>query len=377
MKLLESLLEISQEIHKTENLDDFFNNIINIAKKHIKTNHFSVMIENKGFLEVRACSSDVFIHHKVSIENSIVGKVYRTGQEIVLKGDFNLNHKDVDEISAFCCFPIKIGEKNIGVVCFSKDKEEFFSDDEISIIKYIANQSAIAIERHTFIEQKEISDNIKMISIIKSSVAHDISNLLNVIGIYLELLEGEVEKSPQASEYFENIYTELKRVSCLATDMLDYSKEKLVVNKNNFYISELLLDLKRYNRFRVMDTNIKIDYCLDEDFQINADKDRLFRVNFNLINNAVDALKGSGNVVFKIKKVDKQCVFFVWDNGIGIAKENINKLFNPFFTSGKAKGTGLGLAVVDEIVKAHNGKVYVKSGQGKYTCFVIRIPING
>ncbi|MDE7168843.1 MAG: HAMP domain-containing histidine kinase, partial [Mucispirillum sp.] len=84
-----------------------------------------------------------------------------------------------------------------------------------------------------------------------------------------------------------------------------------------------------------------------------------------------------GCIQIKVKKTGDYVSFTVFDNGKGISPENQKKLFQPFFTSGKIKGTGLGLAIVKDIVSAHNGFINLRSVQGQYTCFVIRIPIDG
>ncbi len=376
-KILKILLEISEKIHNTESIDNLFFSITYIINEYVKAKEFAIMIEEKNELIIKACSNSDFYNKRIPVSETVVGEVYISAKETILTKNLNLSQNDTDELSIFCGIPIKIGDKIYGVICFVKNIDDFFDDDELAVIRHIASQFALAIERHLLSDQKRITDNIKMVGILKSSVAHDIANLLNVVEVYLELLEDEVDKTPQVNEYFEDIYRELKRVSYLATDMLDYSKQNLGIHREKFNVSEIIEDLKHHNKFLLKDMDIKIKYILKEDFEIYADKDRLFRVNFNLVNNAIDALRGGGDITFKIKKCGNYCIFLVADNGIGIDKENINKLFSPFFTFGKVKGTGLGLAVVDEIIKAHFGKIYVKSKLGKYTCFMIRIPING
>lgn len=375
-KILEVLLEISEKIHNTENFEGLFSAISSIIDGYIKAKEFAIMLHENNELIIKASSDKYFLNKSVSVSNTIVGEVFTSAEEIILTGNSQLSNFECQEISAFCGIPIKIGDKVYGVMCFANKIDDFFHDDDLAVMRHISLQLALAIERY-FLSDKQITDNIKMGGILKSSVAHDITNLLNVVGVYLELLEDEVDKTPLIDEYFEDIYRELKRVSYLTSDMLDYSKQSLNIHKDKFNVSEIIEDLKHHNKFLLNDLNIKIKYILNDDFEIYADKDRIFRVNLNLINNAIDALQGGGEVTFKIKKCGKDCVFLVADNGIGISKENLSKLFNPFFTYGKVKGTGLGLVVVDEIIKAHFGKIYVKSKLEKYTCFMIRIPING
>ena len=125
------------------------------------------------------------------------------------------------------------------------------------------------------------------------------------------------------------------------------------------------------------DSNAKCEFSIKYDDEIVADKNRLFRVFFNLLNNAGDAAKENGRIVFSVKKTGTDVSFLVADNGKGIRKEDICKLFQPFYTSGKIKGTGLGLSVVHDIIEAHNGSIRVRSILGLYTCFLIRIPKDG
>ena len=376
--LLDILLEISERMNDTENIDHLLSSIVELSNEYIKARRISVMLEEKGELVIRACLGFTPSTERISLDDdSIAARVFKSGKEVLVNSGSDSGSDEYDGASSFLCAPMIAGGKTIGVINFTNKPDDFFHDNELAIARYIAAQCALAAERHYLYTQKRINDNLQIIGMLKSSVAHDIANLLGVVEVYLEILETEVAKTPQISEYFDNIYTEIKRVSCLATDMLDYSKEKLKINKNKFLISDLADDLRRHNKLLIKDTGITIEYRIKDSFHIVADRDRLFRVNFNLINNAIDALNGKGKIVFKVKRSGKYAVFMVMDNGKGIKKENLKMLFSPFFTSGKIKGTGLGLAVVDEIVKAHGGSVTVRSKEGGYTCFLIRIPIDG
>lgn len=221
------------------------------------------------------------------------------------------------------------------------------------------------------------NENLQAIGLLKSSVAHDISNLLAIADVYLGLMEDEVDKSSTIYEYVKAVKSEMKRISILATDMLDLSKDKLVVHKTKFKISELVNELKLYSETFSKNSNAKVEFRIKCDDEIAADKNRLFRVFFNLLNNAGDAVKENGRIIFAVKKTGKAISFLVADNGKGIQKEDIGKLFQPFYTSGKIKGTGLGLAVVHDIIEAHSGSIRVRSTLGSYTCFLIRIPKDG
>lgn len=100
------------------------------------------------------------------------------------------------------------------------------------------------------------------------------------------------------------------------------------------------------------------------------------RVLSNLISNAIDALPNGGNIFISARIEDEEIVLTVEDTGVGIAEENLGRLFKPFFTT-KERGTGLGLAICKRFVELHGGHIFVESKVGRGTKFTIRLPVEG
>lgn len=248
-------------------------------------------------------------------------------------------------------------------------------DEERKIfLSHCSFLASLAIERHNLCAEKDANENLQIIGMLKSSVVHDISNLLGIVEVYVELVEKESGGNEAVVEYIGSVRSELKRVNVIAKDLLDFSKQKLNLHKKEFLLAKFAAELESYCKVLVKEMGISISFDVEKDLTMSGDEDRLFRVFFNLINNAADALPNKGRIAVRIKRAGDNVVFLVADNGKGIKKESIKRLFDPFFTSGKVKGSGLGLAVVREIVQSHGGKVLVRSVEGKYTCFLIRIP---
>jgi two-component system sensor histidine kinase FlrB len=95
----------------------------------------------------------------------------------------------------------------------------------------------------------------------------------------------------------------------------------------------------------------------------------------NLLNNAIDALGDFGRVSVSVIQLDGKVRFAISDNGPGVAEELRHRVFEPFFTT-KSSGTGLGLAVVDSVIRAHGGQIKLESGFGQGTLFTVMLPIN-
>ena len=372
-QLLNALIKISAEINSNMELDTLLPDIVKITGDYLKVRNASIMLIDWDTLTINCYTGAAQNHNSLSVKQGIVGDVAGTGTEYIV----NKSSSSGRGSKSFLALPLKAGSKILGVFNLTDKDEDYFNEDEVSIARYIASQCALAIERHNIYTKMRANENLQAIGLLKSSVAHDISNLLSIADVYLGLMEEEINKNSNIYEYIKAVKSEMKRIGILATDMLDLSKDKLVLHKTKFSINELVNELKLYSEALAKSPNIQIEFRIKSDDEIVADKNRLFRVFFNLLNNSADAVSDNGRIILSIKRTGKDISFLVADTGKGISKENISKLFQPFFTSGKIKGTGLGLAVVQDIIKAHSGTIRVRSKLGSYTCFLIRIPKDG
>ena len=372
-QLLNALIKISAEINSNMELDTLLPDIVKITGDYLKVRNASIMLIDWDTLTINCYTGVAPSHNSLSVKQGIVGDVAGTGTEYIVNKSKNSGKGS----KSFLALPLKAGSKILGVFNLTDKDEDFFNEDEVSIARYIASQCALAIERHNIYTKMRANENLQAIGLLKSSVAHDISNLLSIADVYLGLMEEEIDKNSNVYEYIKAVKSEMKRISILATDMLDLSKDKLVIHKTKFAISELINELKLYSEAFNKSSNVQVEFIVKSDDEIVADKNRLFRVFFNLLNNAADAIGEKGRIILSVKRTGKDISFLVADTGKGISKDNLGKLFQPFFTSGKIKGTGLGLAVVQDIIKAHSGRISVRSRLGAYTCFLIRIPKDG
>lgn len=375
--IFDVLVEISEIMNSPLENDELIHQILSVTEKFLKVKRVSLMLIEGEFLKIKA-STNLGVNYRdknIPIGSGISGKVAETGKpEIVNNAPASADDLGY-ETQSYLSIPIKIKDKVIGVLNLTGKNDNFFTANDVKIAHYIASQCALAIDRLSFYEEKRKTEHLKIIGKFTSSIAHDIKNLLQIVQSYVELMEIEMKGDSEINVYVESIWAELKLIHGLTLDILDFSNKQIVLNKSSVKLSELLGDINRHAAIITKLTNVS--FCMDYDGEILlvCDKEKIFRVFFNLINNAVEAVGENGEVKFSVQYDDK-CVYFnVKDNGKGIAPENIGKIFDPFFTSGKTKGTGLGLAVVKEIVEAHGGVITVDSIQGEYTKFRVRLPI--
>ena len=140
----------------------------------------------------------------------------------------------------------------------------------------------------------------------------------------------------------------------------------------------LIEDILDRERPLIKESNIKLNMDLiDDEVYINGDYNRLSQVLINIIKNSIEAMenkKGILNISNMIQ--DKFVVIMIADNGIGISKKRLKKIKEPFYTT-KSRGTGLGVSLSDEIIKAHSGTLTYKSKEFIGTKVIIKLPLYG
>jgi signal transduction histidine kinase len=226
--------------------------------------------------------------------------------------------------------------------------------------------------------QKELreKENLALIGEVVSSIAHSLSNPLNIISGNADyLLLNKQEEQPEYEE-LKAIVEETTRITKSLRGLLNFSRP-ITVEKTPIDINTLVEEVIQKTRFTLGSKDIHFKKNLERNLPlINADKGQIEEVLTNITVNAIQAFVHKGEVAFKSRANADSVYIDISDNGPGIPKENIDKIFQPFFSSkGYGKGTGLGLSIVKRIITEHGGSVKVKSVKGKGTTFTISLPV--
>jgi iron only hydrogenase large subunit-like protein/nitrogen-specific signal transduction histidine kinase len=230
-------------------------------------------------------------------------------------------------------------------------------------------------------EQLHSAEKLASIGQLAAGIAHEINNPLGTILLYSSLLKDELKErigNGQTIEDLELIAEETNRCKNIVSNLLNFARQgKLKLSTFDIYdlIHGILKNVK------INPANKGISWTLEsctEDTTINGDNDQLKQVFLNIINNACEALddKDDKKITIRIFRENGSVLTEITDNGTGIPKENMSKLFTPFFTTKKiGKGTGLGLPIAYGIVKMHNGDISANSVPGSGTTFKVKLPI--
>jgi signal transduction histidine kinase len=220
------------------------------------------------------------------------------------------------------------------------------------------------------------NDKLVAMGELASGVAHEIRNPINTIGTIAQQLNKDFKSVENEEEYellTALIYKEVNRVNKTIGDFLKFARPE-PINPARFNLNELFDEIvKQLNPlFEEKGAHIKIQH-LKED-KVYWDRNQFKQVLLNLIQNSLDAVKSGGSVSVKCRHADDSYIeLIVEDDGEGITAENLARIFNLYFTT-KAKGTGIGLGIVQRIIYDHGGTVEIESEPEKGTKVKILMP---
>jgi len=332
----------------------------------------------------------IYKDYKVSLWNSSAEKL------------FQISNKNAIDKNLFEIAPIFNKYKDVINEVMILNRTSSLSNEKITLDRNrgvtanltfypILNESEnVVINIEDISEIKKLEDSLaqsqKMgsLGLITSAIIHDFNNILSGILGYASLIEKKAQENPQLKKYASYIITSSERASVMIQQILNYSRKKFEKGKalNLNKVIEESLNFIKLNLRNI----IIIKKSSDKEIFLNADKTKISQIFINLFINSIDALKNQPSPKIKIEteeisiqnrtdlKDGQYAMIKITDNGIGIEKENINKIFETFFTTKDKKGTGIGLSTVKDIVNNYNGNIEVKSEHSIGTSFKILIP---
>ena len=231
-------------------------------------------------------------------------------------------------------------------------------------------------------ENQSIRENemIQALTMLSAGVAHEIGNPLNSLNIHLQLMERLVSRldkgeiSDEAEELIGICSSEVKRLDMIIHQFLGAvrsTKPEMTPQR----IDEILSESLKFMRAEIEDKNIEVEAVFSEKiFTIPGDKTQLKQAFYNIMKNAVQAMPDGGKLTISCTYNDDFLIVSFSDTGKGIKLENMGKIFESFYTDRRG-GTGLGLFIVERIIREHGGSIGVTSNEGEGTVFTIRLPL--
>ena len=222
---------------------------------------------------------------------------------------------------------------------------------------------------------KELRDTERLAAIgsTASMVGHDIRNPLQAITNDFYLIQQKLNdvpscKSEDITESITSVTENIAYINKIVSDLQDYTRT-LTLNFTEVELEDVFLSV-----LKNVPSSILTQVNVEEQFKIRTDPTYLRRIMINLVTNAVQAMPSGGKLTIEAAKRDDNAVISVIDTGVGIPEQIKFNMFKPLFTT-KAKGQGLGLAVVKRLVEGLGGAITFESQEGKGTTFTVRFPL--
>jgi len=381
-----NLIQIARNITETTRAEEAlhrYERIISAAQEHMSSldGNYIYQAVNDAYLNAHSKKRDEIVGHSVSellgqkaFDELVKDKLDRclAGEEIHYQWWFD--------------FPA-LGRRYMDVAYYP-----FFEEDRS--VSGVVVASRDITEKKNLEDQLQRAEKMEAIGTLAGGVAHDLNNVLSGLVSYPELLLMEIPEDSPLRNPILTIQKSGQKAADIVQDLLTLARRGVAVNEvvslNNI-ISDYLKS-PEFEKLQSLYTNVTVKSDLETDLlNILGSPVHLSKSVMNLFSNAVEAMGKSGEILISTENryVDKPIrgydnveegdyvTLTVSDTGVGISSEDIEKIFEPFYTKKKMgrSGTGLGMAVVWGTVKDHNGYIDVQSMEGKGTTFTLYFPV--
>ena len=408
---LQLLNEIAIASGYSQNIDQTLNTMVQKILRAVNAEQGSIMLltddEQDPFRTFLRKEDFSTLKPQYRINASISGWVLKNEESLLIKNlpkdnRFNSTEEERKDIKSILCTPIWFEGKIIGVMTMvnKKDKTEFIENDQtlLSIISIQAGQliKNSQLQQEYFQKTKEAelsrweSEKLKELDTIKTNFFTNLSHefrtpLTLILGPLEKLLEGNSKSDP--SSQYQLMYNHASRLLQLVNQLLDLSsldadKMKLEIGKYDAvsFTKGIISSFQHFAEEKKISVNFTSKY---ERLEACFDRDKLQKIISNLLSNAIKFNKENGSVNILLSENMRKGISYlqieVEDNGPGMDSEVQKHIFNRFYKSqglSAVEGTGIGLALVKELIELHFGEIEVKSAEGKGTKFRIIIPID-
>jgi len=294
--------------------------------------------------------------------------------------EMNVNNKSIINDNNWITVPmdrlpwtikVKVADRNIKEIGKTFGKALFITLVITHVLFLLMEY--ILLRRSTKRERKENEvQKLELVGTLAASTAHEIRNPLTGVKGLLQLL-SEKYTDTEDRYYFDVIDSELNRINEIVSEFLILGKPTAQIN-SNINITETLHELKTLIISEGNSHNVECIWNIPfEAVIVRCVKDQLKQVILNITKNAFESMESSGFLKVNLCILEDFCKLEIIDTGKGISKENLDKIFRPFFTS-KETGTGLGLVICQRIINSFGGKIHINSTEAVGTTVEIILP---
>jgi signal transduction histidine kinase len=399
-RLFESLFQVGQTINSSINLDEVLQ-LITRETCHLmeaKVCALLLLDEAGEWLDLKACyggGAAYLRKPRLQVADSLLGIVVRRKKAIQVENVQASSRYQSVEVArqeglvGLLSVPLVFGGGTIGTLSVYTATPKVFSNEEVRILSALAELSAIAIEKARLYEriveaeeQMRQSEKLSALGLLAAEVAHEIRNPLTVMKMLYHSLDLQFPAGDPRATDARIMGEKMEHLNRIVEQILDFARraEPRLAASN---LNQILEQLGLLIRHKLRQQSIRLVKELDPDLPvIMADAGQLEQAFLNLILNAVEAMPSGGTLVVTTRTLRRRrernrpthVTVAFRDSGHGMSAEQRQRAFSSLLSTTKARGTGLGLALVAKMVEAHHGQVRVQSTPGQGTCITLVFP---
>ena len=398
---LKVLNEIAISSGKATDIDQILNLIVQKSVNAIEAEQGSILLvtQNKEepFKTIIRQDDTSSLKHNYHLGKNITGWVLLNKEPLIIENlgkdkRFKPSTEEKKDIHSLLCVPIWFEGKIIGVIMsINKKNQKYFSQNDLTLISIISVQAGqliknLQLQKETF-EKKKEAEKLQELDRIKTNFFTNISHefrtpLTLILGPSKEILEKTNEIKTR--EDADTIFRSAGKLNRLVNQLLDLSsieagKMKLKTSRQNLIpiVENVVLAFHSFAERKKISLKFNPK---QKEIYFFLDKDKVDKILNNILSNALKFTPGGGAVNVEVNKQDDSVEISISDTGIGIPKEQINKVFDRFYQvdqniSSEIQGTGVGLSLTKELVELHKGKILAESEEGKGSTFRIILPL--
>lgn len=402
---LETILRFTALINSSLRIEDVLNYAMKWAEEFMDAEASTVyeLDEEKNELFIRIArgkKKESVEKIKFKLGKGISGHVVQTGQPMVIQ-DVRKEKRfspKFDRITGFrtrsmICVPLILRGKTVGALqVLNKKSGDLFTQIDVEVLTSMSQQIAVAMENAKLYRRLEkrfelnarelktaqdklmLSERLVAMSHLVQGVAHEIRNPVTTIGGFARRIKKILKRDPEVDKYLNVILEESERLESLVRQVHEYTSvlaATLAMDDIRAILQEVVHKFKPIAQQQGVSLVTKIDESLPLTRMASA---QIMTALSNIMENALESMPNGGELVLEAKQRNSQLFIKILDTGCGIRQEYLNSVYDPFFSS-KTHGAGLGLAVVYQIVKNHDGEITIQSQEGRGTSVTIQLPV--
>ncbi len=419
---LELLLKVSNIFAQSLNIDELLGEVIEQIFNHLgRIDRGAILLLDEDTRALKEAASKTRLDDKdglfskINYSRTIVNRAIEEAKAVVVSDTSSADKADLSNsmekmrITSVMCVPLKYKEKVRGVIYVdSLGMPDGFAKEDLQLLTSLSNTAAIAIENARLYEalkqelaerrraekekakieaQFQHAQKMEALGTLASGIAHNFNNILMGIQGYTSLMLMEIDSDHPHYKRLRGIEQQVQSASTLTKQLLGYAREGKYEVKSTT-LNQMVKETSDTFAMTKKDITVHLDLT-EELYVIKADQGQIKQTLLNLYVNAAEAMPRGGDLYLKTTNVTDQDIkdkpyrpkpgnyvlLTITDTGTGMDKKTMERIFDPFFTTkGMGKGTGLGLASVYGIIKAHGGYIDVDSAKGHGTTFSVYLP---